>query len=127
MPESGLPIRVYEEHDMWHVDYGEGETEDHTGRERPRPTRSHRPKSAPWSSRNNDLVAMLTSLDRFDHAGVVGGAPAGAEISVALSATARQPGSSTRAERTTACRGRRSAEPVGSGGGWAGSGALSDA
>jgi peptide-methionine (S)-S-oxide reductase len=20
MPESGLPIRVYEEHDMWHVD-----------------------------------------------------------------------------------------------------------
>jgi hypothetical protein len=33
MPESGLPIRVYEEHDMWHVDYGEGETEDHTSRE----------------------------------------------------------------------------------------------
>jgi hypothetical protein len=32
MPESGLPIRVYEEHDMWHVDY-EGETEDHTSRE----------------------------------------------------------------------------------------------
>jgi hypothetical protein len=30
MPESGLPIRVYKEHDMWHVDYGEGETEDHT-------------------------------------------------------------------------------------------------
>jgi hypothetical protein len=23
MPESGLPIRVYEEHDMWHVDYGD--------------------------------------------------------------------------------------------------------
>jgi hypothetical protein len=34
MPESGLPIRVYEEHDMWHVDYGEGETEDHTSREK---------------------------------------------------------------------------------------------
>lgn len=34
--------------------------------------RSHRPKSAPWSSRNNDLVAMLTSLDKFDHAAVVG-------------------------------------------------------
>ena len=33
MPESGLPIRVYEEHDMWHVNYGEGETEDHTSRE----------------------------------------------------------------------------------------------
>jgi hypothetical protein len=33
MPESGLPIRVYEDHDMWHVDYGEGETEDHTSRE----------------------------------------------------------------------------------------------
>ena len=33
MPESGLPIRVYEEHDMWHVDYSEGETEDHTSRE----------------------------------------------------------------------------------------------
>ncbi len=30
MPESGLPIRVYKEHDMRHVDYGEGETEDHT-------------------------------------------------------------------------------------------------
>ena len=24
MPESGLPIRVYKEHEMWHVDYGEG-------------------------------------------------------------------------------------------------------
>ena len=34
MPESGLPIRVYEEHDMWHVDYGEGETEDHSSREK---------------------------------------------------------------------------------------------
>ena len=33
MPESGLPIRVYKEHDTWHVDYGEGETEDHTSRE----------------------------------------------------------------------------------------------
>ncbi|MGH3085260.1 MAG: hypothetical protein ACRDNP_14645 [Gaiellaceae bacterium] len=29
MPESGLPIRVYKEHDMWHVDYGEGEMEDY--------------------------------------------------------------------------------------------------
>ena len=33
MPESGLPIRVYKEHDLWHVDYGEGEVEDHTSRE----------------------------------------------------------------------------------------------
>jgi hypothetical protein len=33
MPESGLPIRVYKEHEMWHVDYGEGETEDHNSRE----------------------------------------------------------------------------------------------
>ena len=33
MPESGLPIRVYRKDDMWHVDYGEGETEDHTSRE----------------------------------------------------------------------------------------------
>jgi hypothetical protein len=32
MPETGLPIRVYEGHDMWHVDYGEGETDDHTSR-----------------------------------------------------------------------------------------------
>ena len=32
MPESGLPIRVYKEYDMWHVDYGEGETEDYAGR-----------------------------------------------------------------------------------------------
>jgi hypothetical protein len=23
MPENGLPIRVYKEDDMWHVDYGE--------------------------------------------------------------------------------------------------------
>jgi hypothetical protein len=33
MPESGLPIRVYKEHDMWHVDYGEGVTEDRDSRE----------------------------------------------------------------------------------------------
>ena len=33
MPESGLPIRVYQEHGTWHVDFGEGETEDHTSRE----------------------------------------------------------------------------------------------
>jgi hypothetical protein len=33
MPESGLPIRVYKERDMWHVDYGEGETEDYASRE----------------------------------------------------------------------------------------------
>jgi hypothetical protein len=33
MPESGLPIRVYKEHDVWHVDYGEGETEDYPSRE----------------------------------------------------------------------------------------------
>ena len=33
MPESGLPIRVYKGHDMWHVDHGEGETEDHNSRE----------------------------------------------------------------------------------------------
>ena len=28
MPESGLPIRVYEEDDQWHVDCGEGVVED---------------------------------------------------------------------------------------------------
>ena len=33
MPESGLPIRVYKEHDMWRVDYGEGVTEVHTSEE----------------------------------------------------------------------------------------------
>jgi hypothetical protein len=33
MPESGLPIRVYKEDDMWHVDYGEGVVEDHTSEE----------------------------------------------------------------------------------------------
>ena len=57
MPESGLPIRVYEENGMWHVDYGEGETEDHTSREEAAADAVARPKSAPSSSRNNDLVA----------------------------------------------------------------------
>jgi len=33
MPESGLPIRVYKEHDGWHVDYGEGVTEVHDSEE----------------------------------------------------------------------------------------------
>ena len=33
MPESGLPIRVYKEDDMWHVDYGEGVIEDHASEE----------------------------------------------------------------------------------------------
>jgi hypothetical protein len=33
MPESGLPIRVYREGDIWHVDYGEGVIEDHLGRQ----------------------------------------------------------------------------------------------
>ena len=33
LPESGLPIRVYKERDMWHVDYGEGVTEAHTSEE----------------------------------------------------------------------------------------------
>lgn len=33
MPESGLPIRVYKEHGMWHVDYGEGLTQDQDNRE----------------------------------------------------------------------------------------------
>jgi hypothetical protein len=33
MPESGPPIRVYKENDMWHVDYGEGVIEDHTSEE----------------------------------------------------------------------------------------------
>ena len=33
MPESGTPIRVYKEHDIWHVDYGEGMTQDHASRE----------------------------------------------------------------------------------------------
>ena len=33
MPESGLPIRVYREHDVWQVDYGEGVTQEHDSRE----------------------------------------------------------------------------------------------
>jgi hypothetical protein len=33
MPESDTPIRVYKEHDMWHVDYGEGVVQDHVSRE----------------------------------------------------------------------------------------------
>jgi len=33
MPESGLPIRVYKEHHMWHVDFGEGETGTHNSEE----------------------------------------------------------------------------------------------
>ena len=33
MPESGLPIRVYKEHDMWHADYGEGVIEVHASEE----------------------------------------------------------------------------------------------
>lgn len=28
MPESGLPIRVYKEDDMWHVDYSDGLVQD---------------------------------------------------------------------------------------------------
>ena len=27
MPESGLPIRVWEQDDQWHVDYGDGVVE----------------------------------------------------------------------------------------------------
>jgi len=33
MPESGLPIRVYKEQGLWHVDHGEGETETHNSEE----------------------------------------------------------------------------------------------
>jgi hypothetical protein len=33
MPESGPPIRVYEEHGLWHVDYGEGVIEDYASEE----------------------------------------------------------------------------------------------
>ena len=33
MPESGLPIRVYKEGDLWRVDYGDGVTEDHDSQE----------------------------------------------------------------------------------------------
>ena len=64
MPESGRPIRVYKEHDVRRVDSGEGETEDHNSREEPRPTQSFRPKSAPWSSVNDDLVAGEPLIER---------------------------------------------------------------
>ena len=86
MPESGLPIRVYEEHDMWHVDYGEGETEDHTSREEAEAAADAVAQAEERTvvARNNDLVAMLTSLDKFDHAAVVGCCARRAEISVAL-------------------------------------------
>ena len=33
MPESGLPIRVYKEHGMWRVDYGEGVIHDYASEE----------------------------------------------------------------------------------------------
>ena len=34
MPETGdPPIRVYKERDMWHVDFGEGVTQDFPSRE----------------------------------------------------------------------------------------------
>ena len=33
MPESGLPIRVYKEHGVWCVDYGDGVTQDHDSQE----------------------------------------------------------------------------------------------
>jgi len=33
MPESGLPIRVYKEDDVWYVDYGDGVTQDHASQE----------------------------------------------------------------------------------------------
>jgi hypothetical protein len=34
MPETGqTPIRVYEAHDAWHVDYGDGVTEEYDSRE----------------------------------------------------------------------------------------------
>jgi hypothetical protein len=33
VPESGLPIRVYKEHGMWHVDYGEGVVHDYANEE----------------------------------------------------------------------------------------------
>src|SRR6266705_292086 len=59
MPESGLPIRS-----MRNTTCGTSttakarpKTTPAGRRPRPQPTRSHRPKSAPWSSRNNDLVA----------------------------------------------------------------------
>ena len=86
MPESGLPIRVYKEHDIGTSTTAKArpKTTPAGRRLRPQPTQSHRPKSAPWSSRNNDLVAMLTSLDKFDHAALVGCCARRAEISVAL-------------------------------------------
>jgi hypothetical protein len=57
LPEAGqTPIRVYEDHDARHVDYGEGVTRAYDSREEPsrQPTRSRRTKSAKWSSRNSD-------------------------------------------------------------------------
>jgi hypothetical protein len=33
MPESETPIRVYKDRGMWHVEYGEGVTQDHPSRE----------------------------------------------------------------------------------------------
>ena len=33
MSESGTPIRVYKEQDLWHVDYGDGVTEDYASEE----------------------------------------------------------------------------------------------
>jgi hypothetical protein len=33
MPESGLPLRVYKERDVWYVDYGDGVTQDHASQE----------------------------------------------------------------------------------------------
>jgi hypothetical protein len=37
MPESGLPIRVSKEGDVWRVDYGDGVTEDHASEEEAEP------------------------------------------------------------------------------------------
>ena len=62
MPESGTPIRVYKEHDMWHVDYGEGVTEDHASRFRGGPTRKERAMAGaidPLGQRKNALDAFL--------------------------------------------------------------------
>jgi hypothetical protein len=33
MSTSNDPIRVYKQNDMWHVDYGDGNTQDHPSRE----------------------------------------------------------------------------------------------
>lgn len=33
MPESGLPIRVWEQDDQWSVDYGDGVVEDYVSEE----------------------------------------------------------------------------------------------